>query len=360
MLKATATSGLLALATINSDYIASLTTSCPTNLTGFIKGNGSVLSADNSTYYKSGDSPSFLAETITGASGLTLGTKTTANIPGYIDLISAGANSAYVTTIKAGTQTGTANYQLPLARPTGSGQFLTATNTDPSVMSWGTSTGTNYWSDDSAFLYPTTTRGIKVSSSYAPIRLNDRAGIESMLAVNVIDGPDTIDNSSSAAFKFGFLYQDGNFEGSGFMVQAQPPGYSSWDNYTIPLYAFTNGGCCLNYPQSYPTGRTVIGDYYYNSYSDAQLHVANNDGDYYILRLVTSGGNTAMSVDDSSKVIIGGSLQVGAGDSISQLHIDSASLPSGTLVSPPAGLYSGDVWKDTTTSATHPILRIKN
>jgi hypothetical protein len=66
MLKATATSGLLALATINSDYIASLTTSCPTNLTGFIKGNGSVLSADNSTYYKSGDSPSFTTLTHTG------------------------------------------------------------------------------------------------------------------------------------------------------------------------------------------------------------------------------------------------------------------------------------------------------
>jgi len=31
-------------------YLTSLTTSTPTNLTGFIKGNGSVLSADNSTY----------------------------------------------------------------------------------------------------------------------------------------------------------------------------------------------------------------------------------------------------------------------------------------------------------------------
>lgn len=35
-------------------YITSLTTSTPTNLTGFIKGNGSVLSADNSTYLKAG------------------------------------------------------------------------------------------------------------------------------------------------------------------------------------------------------------------------------------------------------------------------------------------------------------------
>lgn len=33
-----------------SAYITSLTASTPTNLTGFIKGNGSVLSADNSTY----------------------------------------------------------------------------------------------------------------------------------------------------------------------------------------------------------------------------------------------------------------------------------------------------------------------
>ena len=46
--------------------IDNLTTSSTTNLTGFIKGNGSVLSADNSTYYKSGDSPSFTTLTHTG------------------------------------------------------------------------------------------------------------------------------------------------------------------------------------------------------------------------------------------------------------------------------------------------------
>jgi hypothetical protein len=34
-------------------------------------------------------------------------------------------------------------------------------------------------------------------------------------------------------------------------------------------------------------------------------------------------------------------------------------LKSGTLVAPPANLVVGEVWKDTTTSATHPILRIK-
>jgi hypothetical protein len=34
-------------------------------------------------------------------------------------------------------------------------------------------------------------------------------------------------------------------------------------------------------------------------------------------------------------------------------------LPSGTLVAPPAGLVSGELWADTTTSATHPIVRIK-
>ena len=35
---------------IAGSYLTSLTTSTPTNLTGFIKGNGSVLSADNTTY----------------------------------------------------------------------------------------------------------------------------------------------------------------------------------------------------------------------------------------------------------------------------------------------------------------------
>jgi hypothetical protein len=54
-----------ATATVN------LTTSTTTNLTGFIKGNGSVLSADNSTYYKSADSPTF--GTITTTGGIELG-----------------------------------------------------------------------------------------------------------------------------------------------------------------------------------------------------------------------------------------------------------------------------------------------
>ncbi len=40
-------------------------------------------------------------------------------------------------------------------------------------------------------------------------------------------------------------------------------------------------------------------------------------------------------------------------------HLNSPSLPSGTLASPPAGLNAGDIWMDTTTSATHPILRIQ-
>ena len=35
-------------------------------------------------------------------------------------------------------------------------------------------------------------------------------------------------------------------------------------------------------------------------------------------------------------------------------------LPSGTLASPPAGLTSGDMWKDTTDSVTDPIVRIHN
>ena len=37
-----------------------------------------------------------------------------------------------------------------------------------------------------------------------------------------------------------------------------------------------------------------------------------------------------------------------------QLHV----YPTGTLASPPSGLYPGDVWADTTTSTTHPILRL--
>jgi hypothetical protein len=37
----------------------------------------------------------------------------------------------------------------------------------------------------------------------------------------------------------------------------------------------------------------------------------------------------------------------------------SGTIPSGTLAIPPTGLLSGDMWADTTDSATHPIVRIK-
>lgn len=37
----------------------------------------------------------------------------------------------------------------------------------------------------------------------------------------------------------------------------------------------------------------------------------------------------------------------------------TATLPTGTLASPPSGLLSGDIWADTTDSATHPIVRLK-
>ena len=36
----------------------------------------------------------------------------------------------------------------------------------------------------------------------------------------------------------------------------------------------------------------------------------------------------------------------------------SGDIPTGTLASPPSGLLSGDVWADTTDSATHPIVRV--
>ena len=42
----------------------------------------------------------------------------------------------------------------------------------------------------------------------------------------------------------------------------------------------------------------------------------------------------------------------------SDAFITTGTLPTGTLASPPIGLVSGDVWSDTTDSATHPILRV--
>jgi hypothetical protein len=40
-------------------------------------------------------------------------------------------------------------------------------------------------------------------------------------------------------------------------------------------------------------------------------------------------------------------------------ELNLTGLPTGTLASPPANLNIGDVWQDTTTSSTYPILRIR-
>ena len=40
-------------------------------------------------------------------------------------------------------------------------------------------------------------------------------------------------------------------------------------------------------------------------------------------------------------------------------HLNTPNLPSGTLISPPAGLSVGDLWQDTTTSAQYPIIRVR-
>ena len=66
----------------------------------------------------------------------------TANTAGVLKMWSGGDN-AFFTSLATGTQTASANYTLPVARPTASGQALLSTNADPSVMSWGTDFGSN-------------------------------------------------------------------------------------------------------------------------------------------------------------------------------------------------------------------------
>nr|WP_208002129.1 hypothetical protein [Macrococcus goetzii] len=69
------------------------------------------------------------------------------------------------------------------------------------------------------------------------------------------------------------------------------------------------------------------------------------------------GGGTAydQSLNQSDNVIFNKvTAKVIEADSI----ISPATLPKGTLASPPSGLVSGDMWADTTDSATHPILRV--
>ena len=82
------------------------------------------------------------------------------------------------------------------------------------------------------------------------------------------------------------------------------------------------------------------------------------------------GGGTHENIDLNS-IMFGGINPYGGGvnqkwlnlipdnSSTKWLHFNISHLPSGTLVTPPSGINQGDVWMDTTTSATHPILRIK-
>jgi hypothetical protein len=150
-----------------------------------------------------------------------------------------------------------------------------------------------YWADDSSFLYPNPARGIMIPSSDAPMRLSDRPGTEFMMSVNILDGDDSIDNSSNAAFKFGFLYTDGNFEGAGFMVQsAATTAGGSW-NYNLPIYAKANGLVMLNYPSDQYDGydRTLIGMYGYSDDGISKLQVGGTvRADSF---LVTGGASTS-------------------------------------------------------------------
>lgn len=73
-----------------------------------------------------------------------------------------------------------------------------------------------------------------------------------------------------------------------------------------------------------------------------------------------SGGFTAGTVPMTVNGTTGAISAVGGAFTISSTGtINVASIPSGTLVAPPAGLNIGDLWVDTTTSAQYPIVRMR-
>ena len=92
------------------NYLTTLTTATPTNLTGFIKGNGSVLSADNSTYLTgnqtitlSGDASGSGATSIgvtLGTTGVAAGTYNTVTVDAK-GRTTSGSNAAYLTGVTA-------------------------------------------------------------------------------------------------------------------------------------------------------------------------------------------------------------------------------------------------------------------
>jgi hypothetical protein len=72
------------------------------------------------------------------------------------------------------------------------------------------------------------------------------------------------------------------------------------------------------------------------------------------IEIVTPTGGGGEAYDQSLNTtddVSFGSVQAGSFQT-------TGAMPTGTLASPPLGLLSGDVWADTTDSATHPILRV--
>ena len=105
-----------------------------------------------------------------------------------------------------------------------------------------------------------------------------------------------------------------------------------------------------------------------SSYIDSDIDSLNIFANYYawsngsqvsdFIRFDDSelGGKRKFYVDANYNLWTIGTLGAGA---TTVTSLNATTLPTGTLISPPAGLNIGDVWMDTTTSAQYPILRIR-
>ena len=111
----------------SAGYLTSLTTSTPTNLIGFIKGNGSVLSADNSTYLTAEVDPTIVAQT----NGFTITRGTT---PATLTVAASGSVSGTNTGDGAANSSSTyiGTTQVALNRTSGA-LSLTGVNIDGSA-----------------------------------------------------------------------------------------------------------------------------------------------------------------------------------------------------------------------------------
>ena len=258
--------GTLNYTALNPAINVSLTTATTTNLTGFIKGNGSILSADNSTYLTGNQSITLTGDatgTGTTSIGVTLGTTG----------VTAGTYNN-VTVDTKGRATGGSTVSYLTANPS-LDTVLGVGNTSTNAVTIGTATVTNNLT--------TTSGNIGIASATPSARL-EIVGIGTTATTQAL----TIRNSAKTATVT--VLDNGNV-GIGT---------------SVPLSTFTvlssTGGAAINYKTALADGISASTGMMLHL-NGTQNSTTFTDSSYNALAITGAGG----AVIDTSQYVFGGS-----------------------------------------------------